>query len=150
MRAVIQRVKRASVSVEEQVVGQINAGLCCLIGVEEGDDAKDIDYLARKIMGLRIFEDEHGTMNLDVQQVGGELLLVSQFTLLGDCRKGRRPSYARAGKPEDAKKIFDQFVEYVENNFEGRVATGQFQAMMDVDILNNGPVTLMLDSRKGF
>ena len=128
----------------------INVGLCCLIGVEKSDSSDDIEYLARKICGVRIFEDEGGLMNLDVQQIGGDILLISQFTLLGDARKGRRPSFTMAEEPLNAEKLFDALVKRIREIHPGHVATGKFQAMMDVNIVNHGPVTILFDSRKLF
>jgi D-tyrosyl-tRNA(Tyr) deacylase len=150
MRAVIQRVKNASVEVDGKEYSAINSGLCCLIGVEAQDSRNDIEYLARKICSIRIFEDDNGLMNLDVQQAGGDILLISQFTLLGDVRKGRRPSFTMAEQPQSAEKLFDELVEMVQENHSGEVAAGKFQAMMDVKIINHGPVTILLDSRKQF
>ena len=150
MRAVIQRVKRASVMVAGKEYSAINEGLCCLVGVEKSDSRDDVEYLARKICGVRIFEDAGGLMNLDVQQIGGDILLISQFTLLGDARKGRRPSFTMAEEPLNAEKLFDALVKRIREIHPGHVATGKFQAMMDVNIVNHGPVTILLDSRKLF
>lgn len=150
MRAVIQRVKKASVEVDGKEYSAINSGLCCLIGVQEQDGRNDIDYLARKICSMRIFEDDNGLMNLDVQQAGGDILLISQFTLQGDVRKGRRPSFTMAEKPQSAEKLFDELVKMVQEIHSGEVVKGKFQAMMDVKIINHGPVTILLDSRKLF
>lgn len=150
MRAVIQRVTGASVTVEGVEVSRIGAGLCCLIGIEANDGPDDFDYMARKIIGLRIFDDSEGVMNRDVHEAGGDILLVSQFTLLGDARKGRRPSYSHAEGPEEARRKFDEFVSRVKGLCAGTVETGQFQAMMDVMLVNHGPVTILLDSKKIF
>jgi D-aminoacyl-tRNA deacylase len=150
MRAVIQRVKGASVKVDGGEISRIGPGLCCLIGVEMSDGPADMDYLARKICSLRIFDDHDGIMNLDVSEVKGDLLLISQFTLLADARKGRRPSYSRAESPDKALPLFDGFVLKMKELYKGRVETGKFQAMMDVEIINHGPVTILLDSRKLF
>lgn len=150
MRAVIQRVEGASVSVDGKELSRIGRGLCCLIGVEAGDGDGDIEYISRKICSLRIFEDEKGLMNLDVSDVHGEILLISQFTLLGDARKGRRPSYSTAEQPEKAQLIFNEVVAYISSLHRAKVAMGKFQAMMDVHINNHGPVTILLDSRKLF
>jgi D-aminoacyl-tRNA deacylase len=150
MRAVIQRVKGASVTVDGKVLSRIGMGLCCLVGIEAGDGPDDIDYLARKICSIRIFDDEHGVMNLDVSDASGEILLISQFTLHGDARKGRRPSYSRAEAPDAAREKFEGLVVKVKEFFHGKVETGKFQAMMDVSIINHGPVTILLDSRKLF
>ena len=150
MRAVIQRVSRASVSVGGAEVSSIGRGLCCLVGVESGDGPGDVDYVARKICGLRIFDDADGVMNLDVAEAGGEILLISQFTLLGDARKGRRPSYSSAQAPADASATFNKVVEAVTALHKGAVVTGRFQTEMFVDLVNHGPVTILLDSRKLF
>ena len=149
MRAVVQRVSEARVSVEGQVVGEINKGLVVLLGVGQDDDEKDIRYLADKIINLRIFEDEDGKMNISLLDVGGDLLIVSQFTLYGDCRKGKRPSYDKAARPDAAESVYNRFVEYC-RGFGTKVETGVFQAMMMVEIHNDGPVTLLLDSKKEF
>ncbi len=148
MRAVVQRVSRSSVTVEDEMVGKINQGLMVLLGVEDGDDKKDMTYIADKVMHLRIFEDEDEKMNLSLKDVGGSLLVVSQFTLLGDCRKGRRPSFINAAKPDVAKDLYEDFVAYCKTDIE--VETGVFQADMQVDILNDGPVTVLLDSKRNF
>ncbi|NLM72740.1 MAG: D-tyrosyl-tRNA(Tyr) deacylase [Clostridiaceae bacterium] len=150
MRAVVQRVKRAEVRVEGQVTGKIGNGLLILLGVGQDDDQKDLAYLADKIMNLRIFEDSEDKMNLSVLDVGGQVLVVSQFTLYGDCRKGKRPSYSSAARPELAEKYYNEFIEYVRNNYKIQVETGVFQAMMEVDFINDGPVTLLIDSKKTF
>ena len=150
MRAVIQRVKAASVTVDGAVMSRIGMGLCCLVGIEAGDGPSDIDYLARKICRIRIFDDENGVMNLDVCDVSGEILLISQFTLHGDARKGRRPSYSRAEVPQAAREKFEGLIVKVKEFFPGKVETGKFQAMMDVSIINHGPVTILLDSKKLF
>jgi len=150
MRAVIQRVKGASVTVDGAVLSRIGTGLCCLVGIEAGDGPSDIDYLARKICSIRIFDDENGVMNLDMSDVSGEILLISQFTLHGDARKGRRPSYSRAGAPESAREKFEGLIVKVKEFFPGKVETGKFQAMMDVSIINHGPVTILLDSKRLF
>ncbi|WP_432822148.1 D-aminoacyl-tRNA deacylase [Trichloromonas sp.] len=149
MRAVLQRVSEASVVVAGDSVGAIGQGLMILLGVEQGDSETDARYLAEKCAQLRIFEDLAGKMNLSVEDIGGELLVVSQFTLLADCRKGRRPGFSRAALPESAETLYRQFVELL----RGRgltVATGVFQAEMQVNLINDGPVTMLLDSRKGF
>jgi D-tyrosyl-tRNA(Tyr) deacylase len=149
MRAVIQRVSRASVSVEGQVVGAIGTGFLVLLGVGKGDTQADAVYLAEKTTGLRVFPDTDGKMNCSLAEVRGAVLAVSQFTLYGDCRKGRRPSFDEAAPPELAKALYDHYVELL----RGRglpVETGVFQAMMEVELVNIGPVTLMLDSKKSF
>jgi D-tyrosyl-tRNA(Tyr) deacylase len=149
MRAVVQRVKHSKVTVEENVVGEIQAGLMVLLGVEDGDEEKDVQYMIDKVTNLRIFEDIEGKMNCSIRDVGGDILAVSQFTLLGDCRKGRRPSFINAARPESANTLYEAFVAGVRT--EGiTVETGQFQADMLVDIANDGPVTLLLDSKKQF
>ncbi len=149
MRAVVQRVSRAKVAVAEEITGEIGRGFLVLLGVADGDTADDARYLAQKIAGLRVFEDDKGKMNLALADVGGEMLVVSQFTLLGDCRKGRRPSFVAAARPEVADELYQQFVEAVKE--QGlRVETGRFQQHMDVELINDGPVTLLLDSGKAF
>ncbi|OPZ59688.1 MAG: D-tyrosyl-tRNA(Tyr) deacylase [Deltaproteobacteria bacterium ADurb.Bin510] len=150
MRAVLQRVSSAAVTVAGTIVGAIGPGILALIGVEQDDTAADRDYLARKIPEMRIFEDEAGLMNLSLCETGGELLLVSQFTLLGDARKGRRPSFSQAARPETAEALFSELVAQLEAQMPGRVATGRFQTMMEVSLVNSGPVTILLDSRKNF
>lgn len=149
MRAVVQRVLESSVSVEGEVVGAIGKGIMILLGVEEGDTEKDAQYIADKVMGLRIFEDEEGKMNHSLQEVEGELLAVSQFTLLGDARKGRRPSYSNAARPEEANRLYEYFVEKVSATGT-KVEKGVFQADMKVSLINDGPVTILLDSQKVF
>lgn len=149
MRAVVQRVKKSSVTVEERITGQIGQGLMVLIGVEDGDSEKDAVYLAEKITGLRIFEDTDGKMNRSVSDVGGEILAVSQFTLLGDARKGKRPSFTKAAAPEDANALYRQVIHYIEEKGI-HVEEGVFQAEMLVEIHNDGPVTILLDSKKNF
>ncbi|HZL90063.1 MAG TPA: D-aminoacyl-tRNA deacylase [Pirellulaceae bacterium] len=146
MKAVLQRVKRASVTVEGQIVGQIGQGILILLGVEQGDSEADARQLADKTVDLRIFDDPQGKMNLSLADVHGSLLVVSQFTLLGDCRKGRRPSFIHAAPPELAEKLYETFVAAA--GVRGiPVATGKFRAMMDVELVNDGPVTLILESR---
>lgn len=147
MRAVVQRVKSGSVTVDGQVTGQINKGFVVLLGVGKADDEKDADYIADKVTNLRVFEDENGKMNLSLADVGGEVLSVSQFTLFGDCRKGRRPGFTEAGDPETANRLYRYFNEKLRGNGV-TVAEGIFQADMLVDIQNDGPVTLLLDSTK--
>jgi len=149
MRAVLQRVTRASVTVDGQVIGQIERGLVVLLGVEQGDTDADAHQLADKTVQLRIFDDAEGKMNLAVPDVGGSVLVVSQFTLLGDCRKGRRPSFIRAAQPELAERLYETFVAAI--GVQGiPVATGKFRANMLVELVNDGPVTMLLDSRKQF
>ena len=147
MKAVLQRVSRASVTVGGEVVGQIGRGLLVLLGVEQGDSEADAHQLADKAIQLRIFDDADGKMNLSLTEVSGAMLVVSQFTLLGDCRKGRRPSFVDAAPPEIAEKFYETFVAAV--GTQGiPVATGKFRAMMQVELVNDGPVTMLLDSRK--
>jgi D-aminoacyl-tRNA deacylase len=146
LKALVQRVSRAAVSVGGEVIGEIGRGLVVLLGVARGDTEKDADYLASKVTGLRIFPDSEGKFNLSALETGGELLLVSQFTLLADTRKGRRPSFADAALPAEAERLFNYFV--AQARASGlKVATGRFQAHMLVEILNDGPVSIMLDSR---
>lgn len=147
MRAVVQRVDCASVTVDGSVTGKVNKGLLVLLGVAEGDTDKDLNYIVDKVTGLRIFEDENEKMNLSVQDVGGEILAVSQFTLCGDCRKGKRPSFDKAAKPDIANAYYERFVDACrEKNIH--VETGIFRAHMLVELVNNGPVTILLDSTK--
>lgn len=149
MRAVVQRVSRASVTVAGEVVGRIGRGFVVLLGVEDGDDQNEAVYMAQKIAGLRVFEDADGKMNLGLAEVGGAMLVVSQFTLLGDCRKGRRPSFIQAARPELADELYRAFCAEVRG--QGiEVQTGRFQTHMDVELVNDGPVTLLIDSRKQF
>lgn len=146
MKAVLQRVRRASVTVDGQIVGQIGQGILALLGVEQGDTEADARQLADKTIDLRIFDDAQGKMNLSLADVHGSLLVVSQFTLLGDCRKGRRPSFTGAAPPELAEKLYETFIAAA--GIRGiPIATGRFRAMMDVELVNDGPVTLILDSR---
>ena len=147
MRAVIQRVKRAAVTVDGQVVGRIGAGLLVFLGVGKEDVHKDIAFIADKTANLRIFEDADGRMNHSVQDIGGGVLLISQFTLYGDCRKGRRPDFTAAGPPETAKRLYEQTIDAIKQKGVP-VETGLFAAHMDIDSINDGPVTLILDSKK--
>lgn len=149
MRAVVQRVEKAGVSVEGNVVGSIGKGFAVLLGIGIEDTEKDIDYLAEKLVNLRVFEDNDGKMNVSLLDSGGELLVVSQFTLYGDCRKGRRPGYDKAARPEAARELYEEFVRRLKE-YGLKVETGIFQAMMKVEIINDGPVTLLLDSKKEF
>ena len=149
MRAVVQRVTKSSVTVEDRVTGQIGKGLMVLIGVEEGDTEKDAEYIAKKVSALRVFDDAEGVMNLSVQDVGGEILAVSQFTLLGDVRKGNRPSYFTAARPEEADALYRKVIEKSEARGI-HVEEGVFQAEMLVSIDNDGPVTILLESHKLF
>jgi len=149
MRSVVQRVSRCKVTVEGKTVGEIGAGLLVLLGVGKNDSEAAADYLAEKIIALRIFEDDAGKMNLSVLDKRGEVLVVSQFTLYGDVRRGKRPSFDAAARPEEARRLYEYFVEKI------RAAglhceTGEFQAMMDVELVNDGPVTIILDSEKSF
>jgi D-aminoacyl-tRNA deacylase len=149
MRAVIQRVSRCRVLVEGKTVGEIGPGLLVLLGVGKADDEAAADYLAEKILGLRIFEDDQGKMNLSVQDKHGEVLVVSQFTLYGDVRRGKRPSFDDAARPEEANRLYEYFVAKI-HSAGLRCETGVFQAMMDVELVNQGPVTILLDSEKSF
>jgi len=149
MRAVVQRVSRAEVRVEGRILGRIGAGLVVLVGVGREDTAEAGQWLADKIVSLRVFDDAEGKMNRSVREVGGAVLCVSQFTLYGDCRKGRRPSYDRAAPPDRAKALYDAFLESL-RAAGVRVETGEFRAMMDLELVNDGPVTLLLDSEKLF
>ncbi|MBN1355606.1 D-tyrosyl-tRNA(Tyr) deacylase [bacterium] len=147
MLAVVQRVSSANVKIGARVTGSIGTGLLVLLGVEVGDTEGEAEYLARKIIDLRIFNDEDGKMNLTLEDVDGSLLVVSQFTLLGDCRKGRRPSFVRAAPPETGRLLYEYFVHFT-RNCRMRVDTGIFGEMMEVALVNDGPVTLILDSRR--
>jgi len=149
MRAVIQRVSRARVRVEGAVCGEIGPGLLILLGIGQGDTAKEADFLLEKAISLRIFEDEGGKMNRSLLETGGDLMVISQFTLYADCRKGRRPSFTGAAPPEEARKLYDLFVESARARGL-RVASGIFQATMEVELTNSGPVTIFLDSSKNF
>jgi len=149
MRAVVQRVCRGQVTVEGQVTGSVGPGLVVLLGVGQGDSEDDARYIADKIANLRIFEDDQGKLNLSVLDTGGEVLVVSQFTLYGDCRKGRRPGFSEAAPPEEANRLYERVVALLAETGL-KVATGRFQTTMLVEIHNHGPVTLLLDSKKGF
>jgi D-tyrosyl-tRNA(Tyr) deacylase len=149
MRAVVQRVKSAAVSVNEDLIASIGRGLVVFVGVGKGDDAGDVEYLVEKIPHLRIFQDEGEKFNLSLMDVAGEILVVSQFTLFGDCRKGRRPSFTEAADPEYARDLYDHFVSGLGGKGL-RVRAGRFQAMMMVNLVNDGPVTLLLDTKKTF
>ncbi len=146
MKVVLQRVKKARVEAEGRIAGEIGPGICLLVGIERGDTVQDAEALARKAVELRIFPDSGGKMNLSLAEVGGEVLAVSQFTLAGSVKKGRRPSFDNAEAPERAADLFNQFVDLI-RKMGLRVATGVFQAVMDVHILNDGPVTFVLDSK---
>jgi D-tyrosyl-tRNA(Tyr) deacylase len=147
MKAVIQRVTRASVEVDGRITGQIRAGLVVLLGVAKGDTEADLTYLAEKIPALRIFSDEAGRMNRSLAEIGGGALVISQFTLLGDTRKGRRPGFDQAADPDVAKRLYEQFVERLRQTTDLTIETGVFGAHMKIDLLNDGPVTFVLDSR---
>lgn len=147
MRAVVQRVSRASVTVDGKVNGSIEAGLLVFLGVGKDDDEKDVAFISDKIANLRIFECDEGKMNLSVQDIGGGVLLISQFTLFGDCRKGRRPDFTAAGPPDMAKKLYEQTIAAIKAKGVP-VETGIFAAHMDIDSVNDGPVTLILDSKR--
>jgi len=149
MRAVVQRVKRAEVRVGSEVVGQIGRGLVALVGIASDDTPEAGKLLAQKIVNLRIFDDEQGRMNRSLLETEGALLCVSQFTLLGDCRKGRRPSFDRAASPDRARPLYEAFLDELRQSGVA-VETGRFQAMMEVELVNDGPVTLLLDSEKLF
>jgi D-aminoacyl-tRNA deacylase len=149
MRAVVQRVSRCRVTVEGNVAGEIGAGLLVLLGVSKADNEQAADYLADKVIGLRIFADADGKMNLSVQEAGGAVLVVSQFTLYGDARRGRRPSFDAAARPEEARRLYEYFVAKV-RTAGLRCQAGEFQAMMEVELVNSGPVTILLDSEKAF
>ena len=149
MRAVVQRVSQASVKVGDATVGRIDKGLMVLLGVEEGDSEKDAIYLAGKTAGLRIFEDSQGLMNLDLASIGGDVLAISQFTLLGDVRRGKRPSFISAARPDEAERLYNLYCEQLAQ-YGLQVEQGVFQANMQVSLVNDGPVTILLDSRKMF
>lgn len=149
MRAVVQRVSHASVEVEGKIVGKIDRGLLVLLGVAKADDESAADYLAEKIAGLRIFEDADGKMNLSVKEINGAILAVSQFTLFGDVRRGKRPSFDSAAPPEHARRLYEFFAERIRAHGL-RCETGVFQAMMNVSLINDGPVTILLDSERMF
>lgn len=147
MKAVIQRVKSASVSVDNKIIGEIATGFLILLGVEQGDTQDDLNYLVNKTIGVRIFKDDNKNMNLSIKDVGGEALVVSQFTLCADTSRGRRPSFIKAANPKEAESMYQQFCEQlIINNLS--VQTGKFGAMMDVSLVNDGPVTILLDSRE--
>lgn len=150
MRAVVQRSLEASVTVAGDVIGAIDFGLVILLGVADDDSPKDAEQLAEKVVGLRIFDDADGKMNLSVADVQGGLLVISQFTLLGDARKGKRPSFIRAAAPELGEALYENFIEQLRGRGVGQIATGRFGADMQVALINDGPVTILLDSRKLF
>ncbi|HLF17378.1 MAG TPA: D-aminoacyl-tRNA deacylase [Candidatus Omnitrophota bacterium] len=146
MKAVLQRVSQASVSVDSRIVGQIGKGVLVFLAVGKEDSEADADYLVKKLIQLRMFEDKEGNLNLSPQEVGAAFLVISQFTLYGDCRKGRRPSFDRAADPQKAEKLYDFFIEQLKKQGMN-VASGQFRAMMNVQLVNEGPVTLIVESR---
>ena len=147
MRVVIQKVTEASVSIENQIVASIDKGLLVLVGIEDGDMNEDIAWLSSKIVNLRVFDDDNGVMNLSVKEVEGEVLIVSQFTLHASTKKGNRPSYIKAARPEVAIPIYEAFIKQVESLLDKRVPTGQFGAMMQVSLCNDGPVTILIDTK---
>ena len=149
MRAVVQRVKSASVKVDGKLVSEIGAGVLIFLGVAHDDTTTELEYIANKVANLRIFEDAEGKMNCSLLEAGGAALVVSQFTLYGDCRKGRRPSFIKAARPETANALYEQFITALEQQ-NIRTQGGTFQAMMDVQLINDGPVTILLDSDKQF
>jgi D-tyrosyl-tRNA(Tyr) deacylase len=149
MRAVVQRVKKAAVEVDDNLTGEIGPGLLVFLGVGKNDKKEDADYLIDKIINLRIFEDDENRLNLSAVDLNKDILVVSQFTLYGDCRKGRRPSFFDAAPPKEAEKLYNYFLKQIEKT-DLEIADGQFQAMMDVSLVNDGPVTILLDSKKNF
>ena len=148
MRIIIQKVSKASVSVDKKIVSSIKKGLVVLVGIEDADTDEDIDWLVKKMLQLRIFDDKNGIMNLSVQEVDGEVLIVSQFTLHANTKKGNRPSYIRASRPEFAVPMYEKFVEKTEVILGKKAGTGIFGAMMEVSLVNNGPVTIIIDSKQ--
>lgn len=147
MKVVIQRVIESSVQIDEKVVGDIGKGMLILVGIEEGDRQEDINWLVNKIVNLRIFDDKNGVMNLDVNQVGGEILAISQFTLHASTKKGNRPSYIKAAKPDVAIPLYETFLKCLGGALNGKLATGEFGADMKVALINDGPVTIIIDSK---
>lgn len=148
MRIIIQRVKEASVSVNNNIISSIKQGLLVLLGIEEADDETDIQWLVGKMINLRIFSDEQGIMNLSVKEISGEILVVSQFTLHASTKKGNRPSYIKAAKPEKAIPIYNKFITFTETELGKKIGAGEFGAMMNVTSINDGPVTIIIDSKK--
>jgi len=149
MRSVVQRVDRAKVSVNNKVISVIERGILVFLGIEKGDNRLDADYLLDKIINLRIFEDTVGKMNISLLEIMGDILIISQFTLLGDCRKGRRPSFVSAEEPSEARILYEYFISKANEKIKN-VGAGEFQAMMKIESVNDGPVTMLLDSRKEF
>ena len=149
MRAVIQRVSRASITIDRQETRSIGQGLVVLVGIHPDDTLREIDWMSDKILHLRIFEDDEGKMNRSLQDIGGQVLIVSQFTIYGDCRKGRRPGYSAAAPPSVARPLYEQFVDRMKQ-LHVSVESGSFQAYMEVELVNDGPVTLLLDTEKTF
>lgn len=147
MRAVIQRVAKASVSIDNEIKGEISRGMVVLLGIEEADDSTDIDWLTQKIVRLRIFDDREGVMNLSMQDINATPLIISQFTLHASTKKGNRPSYIRAARPEYAEPLYEQFVEKMRETLGKEIPTGEFGAMMQVSLINDGPVTIIIDSK---
>lgn len=145
MRVVLQRASRGSVTIDGSVVGEIGLGLVLLVGFTEGDDPETVRWMAEKVLGLRVFSDAEEKMNLSLEDVGGDLLVISQFTLYGDTRKGRRPSFVKAASPPVAMPLYDRFLEILRERAPGKVESGEFGAMMDVELVNAGPVTLVLE-----
>lgn len=149
MRAVVQRVKEAGVKVDNKIVGRISKGLLVFLGVGEEDSEIDLNYLVHKILGLRIFQDENDKMNLSVLDINGEILVISQFTLYGDVRKGKRPSFIKSAHPEIGNRFYEEFITKI-NESGVKVESGKFGAHMDIDLINDGPVTILIDSNKDF
>jgi len=149
MRAVIQRVKHCKVTIDNRCTGEIDSGILIFLGVGDDDKKEDADYLIDKIVNLRIFADEEGKMNLSALDLNKDIMVVSQFTLFGDCRKGRRPNFFAAAPPKEAKKLYEYFLDNI-SKIDLKIASGEFQAMMDVELINDGPVTLLIDSKKKF
>ncbi len=148
MRVVIQKVKKASVKIDGEIVSAIEHGLLILLGIEDSDKEEDIDWLVKKVVQLRVFNDENGVMNLSLRDVGGDVIIVSQFTLFANTKKGNRPSYIRSSKPDFAVPMYEKFIKKTENELGKKVGTGIFGAMMDVSLVNDGPVTIILDSKQ--
>ena len=147
MRIVIQRVREASVKINDEIVGEIQQGLLVLLGIEHVDSELDADYLIQKLIHLRIFGDEEGKMNLSVSDISGDLLIVSQFTLFADTKKGNRPSFIRSARPEQARPLYDYFLSQLKKSFSGKIENGVFGANMQVELINDGPVTIIIDSK---